>query len=159
MRAVFFLAVVALTPALARAEECPPPKLLNQVQMSRAGHGEVDLIPVTVNGVAENFIFDTGGFVSQIGPAAAASLHLPVQPGSRELYDMRGVISRDEAQADSFTLGQVTRQHVTLQLSPNVGAFDGRPIDGILALDMLSGADAELDFGADTLKLFSEDHC
>jgi hypothetical protein len=160
MRPVILLAVLAaLPPSFARAEDCPPPKLLNQVQMSRAGHGEVDLIPVTVNGVPENFIFDTGGFFSQIGPAAAASLHLPVQPGGRELYDVRGVISRDQAEADSFTLGKVTRAHVVLQLSPNVGAFDGSPVDGILALDMLSGADADLDFGADTLKLFSEDHC
>ena len=158
-----FVFLAALPPCIAHAEaqadNCPLPKLLNQVQMSRAGHGEVDLIPVTVNGTPENFIFDTGGFFSQIGPAAAAALHLPVQPGGRELYDMRGVISRDEAEADSFTLGQVTRQHVALQLSPNVGAFDGRPIDGILALDMLANVDADLDFGADTLKLFSEDHC
>ena len=160
MRAAYFLALLAaLPPSLACAEECALPKLINQVQMARAGHGEVDLIPVTVNGTDEKFIFDTGGFFSQIGPAAAASLHLPVRPGGRELYDVRGTISRDEAVADSFILGQVTRQQVTLQLSPNVGAFDGSPIDGILALDMLSGADAELDFGSDTLKLFSEDHC
>jgi hypothetical protein len=160
MRTVFLFALLAaLPPSIANAQDCPLPRMLNQVQMSRAGHGEVDLIPVTVNGTPENFIFDTGGFFSQIGPAAAASLHLPVQPGGRELYDVRGVISRDEAVADSFTLGQVTREYVTLQLSPNVGAFDGSPIDGLLALDMLSGADADLDFGADTLKLFSEDHC
>ena len=160
MRAACVLAVLAaLPPGIARAENCALPKLINQVQMSRAGHGEVDLIPVTVNGTTENFIFDTGGFFSQIGPAAAASLHLPVQTGGRELYDVRGTISRDEAVADSFTLGQVTLAHVALQLSPNVGAFDGSPIDGILALDMLSGADAELDFGSDTLKLFSADHC
>jgi predicted aspartyl protease len=158
MRAVIFLVLLA-APSLARAEECSPPRLLNQVQMSHAGHGEVDLIPVAVNGTAENFIFDTGGFASQIGPAAAAALHLPVRPGNRELYDMRGVVSRDEAQADSFTLGQVTLTHVALALSPNVGAFDGSPIDGILALDMLANDDADLDFGADTLKLFSEDHC
>jgi hypothetical protein len=166
MRSVFLITVLAaLPPSICYAQNpiqdqvCPLPKLLNQVQLSRAGRGEVDLIPVTVNGVPENFIFDTGGFFTQIGPAVAASLHMPVKQGRRELYDVRGVISRDEAEADSFTLGQVTRAHVALQLSPNVGAFDGSPIDGILALDMLSGADAELDFGADTLKLFSEDHC
>ncbi len=161
MRAIYFLVLLAaLPPSLARAEEnCPPPKLLNQVQMSRAGHGEVDLIPATVNGVKQNFVFDTGGFFSQIGPAAAAALHLPVTSGERELYDVRGAVSRDQAEIDSFTLGRVTRQHLALQLSPNVGAFDGNPIDGILALDMLADADAELDFGTDMLKQFSEDHC
>jgi len=166
MRSVILIAILTALPlSIARAQSpvqvqaCAPPKLLNQVQMSRAGHGEVDLIPVTVNGVPENFIFDTGGFLSQIGPSAAAALHMPIQTGGRELYDVRGVVSRDEAAADSFTVGRLTRTHVVLQLSPNVGAFDGSPIEGILALDVFAGADVDLDFGTDTLKLFSEDHC
>ena len=160
MRIALLFALLTLSPAIAQAaESCAPPRLLDTIQMTRGAHGAVDMAPVRVNGTAENFIFDTGGFYSQVSPATAAALHLPVHPSGRILYDVRGTASRNQAEADSFALGTSNHAHMMLQLSPNIGAFEGEPIDGLLALDMLGGADLDIDFGADILKLFAPDHC
>jgi Aspartyl protease len=144
----------------ARAEEkCGPPKIVNQVQMTRLVGSNMDLVPFTINGREMHFLFDTGGALTQIGQTAARSLGLIVQPGNMEIYDVRGNVSNSMAAVPQFVLGHQHGTHGIFPVTANLDAVNPDPFDGIFALDYVQNFDVEMDFGTDLLNVFSSDHC
>lgn len=152
------IALWALAPAAAgAAEKCGPLTLVNRVQMTRIVGTDVDLVPITINGVPKNFLFDTGGTLTQIQRPVAEDLKLPISHDGPQLFSLTGNVSRDQAKVSQFVLGRMHGSNTTFPISPIIEA--GKTADGIFAPDYLEAYDADVDFGNDTLNLFSPDHC
>jgi predicted aspartyl protease len=159
-------AAALLLPALlfaavpAEAEEaCGPLKIVDIVHMLPTLSGSADLVPVVIGGKPRAFVLDTGGYLSQIARPLAKELNLPIRQGRHELYDVVGNVSRDETRVPELKLGAITDTDVPLMVSPALDTDAMRGIEGLLAPDLLIKYDLELDFGMDTLNLFSPDHC
>ena len=145
------LAGLVLLPDRGWSAECGPLKLINQVQLQPMKEGGRDLIPVSINGVEKLFILDTGTGITTVSRTVADELKLPVRQGDYTLYDMAGNISRDQAAVKEFAFGRARLNDTFLPvLSMSVGLF---------GVDFLKAYDTDLDFGSDTLRVFSPDHC
>jgi len=146
-------ALTALLPSNVYASDtCGPLKPLNQVQMTR--NGFADLVPVTINGVPKNFLFDTGGYYTQVSLPVADELRLPIQQGKIQMSDATGRVSREQASIREFVVGNMRSTDLDFPISPI-----SLPIDGIFALDHWTAFDLDVDFGTDMLNIFSQDHC
>jgi predicted aspartyl protease len=154
MRIVTTIALLAaLLPAAAYAQDkCAAPQAVTTVQMTRATNGS-DLIPVRINGVEKQFLFDSGGGITQISRNTAQELNLTLHPGSVRVFDLAGNVSRDQTLVDSFAFGRLAQKDVPLPVAPPM------PFEGIFAPDRLLDYDVDVDFGADTLNLFAPDRC
>lgn len=152
-RAIFGLTLLAAgLPAAAMAQDCGLKQVtsldLLMPNSSRA------LVPVTVNDVPKIFMLDTGGYTTQISPAAARDLNMKFYRTNTELHDVSGNISQDFVAAKTFQLGSLHAEDARMMVSPdNFGA------DGLLSSDMLFRYDIEMDFGGRKLNYFSQDHC
>ena len=139
----------------ARAEECVGrPTLENSVPMEADGPSGKVVVPITLNGVPEKFLFDTGGgAMNYIAPAVALRLGL-FRTDNFRATDLAGNKSYKVAGARKVTFGAVTARNVTIfQMVPDL-AFDG-----ILSAGTMTGDDLDIDFGAMRLNFFSADHC
>jgi len=159
MRNIFFLGLLAISglawlPTPGQAADCGPLKLINQVQLQAGAEGQREFIPVSINGKTEMFIFDTGAFVSSVSRSVASELNLPVRQGNIVMYDMAGQVSRDQAAVKEFALGRAKINNIDLQVLDSPGLPTG-----LFGVDFLGAYDADLDFGSDTLRIFSPDHC
>src|SRR6478736_5541600 len=102
MRVINVIAVfAALLPSQVYAADiCGPPETSDQIQMVRSGYA--DLVPVVMNGVAKNFLFDTGGYFTQVSRRVADELKLPVSQGKIQITDAAGRVSREQASVREF---------------------------------------------------------
>jgi hypothetical protein len=133
-------------------DKCSTLQIFDTVQMFR-GPGEQEFIPITVNGAKENYIFDTGGYYTQVGRPVAEDLKLPIRRGSGQLYDATGHVSQDYVQVHEFMIGHMRGTDNYFPISPVPD------VDGLVALDHLASLDVDVDFGTNKLNLFSPDHC
>ena len=155
--ASWFLALsglILIPAAPSRAAECGPLKLINQVQLRAADEGRRELIPVSINGTEKLFIFDTGIPISSVSRAVADELKLPVRQGNFTFYDVEGRVSRDQAAVREFAFGHARISDTFLPVMNNPELFNG-----LFGVDFLERYDADLDFGSDVLRIFSQDHC
>jgi predicted aspartyl protease len=153
MRIFPAIAVLALLPAAARAEDkCVPPQVGGTIAMRPALNGS-DLIPVSINGTEKFFLFDTGGGLTQIARGAAQELSLTLHAGNVRMFDLAGNVSRDQTMVDNFAFGHLVQKDVPLAVAPPI------PFDGIFAPDRLLDYDVDVDFGANALSLFSPGRC
>jgi hypothetical protein len=143
--------LATLLPTAVQAADC---KLwvADSIQMLHFSNDQ-RYIPVTINTTQENFLFDTGSYLTQISRSVAETLKLQVRPSIYHVIDAAGRISRDEATIHDFTLGHRHGADIVLPIS----TFDD--FDGILALDQLVKLDTDVDFGTDKLNFFWPDHC
>ncbi|HEY4077146.1 MAG TPA: pepsin/retropepsin-like aspartic protease family protein [Rhizomicrobium sp.] len=165
IRARFLLALLilaGLVTGVARAETCPPLRLLNQTQMLAINDGMTMLVPVTINTVDKLMILDTGASASSVTRALAQELNISVHPNVRSvgLYDINGNVSYDFATIANFKFGQQEVRDTKFRIWPNpdLGKVDPR-LAGILSLDRLLQYDIDVDFANGVLKLFSPEHC
>ena len=140
----------------AYAADCAAPKagqlkLIESIPLNQV-HGRF-FLPVTVNGTAENFLFDTGGYYTQVSRDVAQSLKLPVHQGDFALYDAAGNVSRDLATLHDFKLGAMHGANLDLPVSTIA------EMRGAVALDHFTAMDLDVDFAASKLGLFSPSHC
>jgi hypothetical protein len=154
LRSKAILASLALSFAFTDSAfaDCGPLKIENVVQMVSA-NGAQDFVPVTINGVNEWLMFDTGGLTTMIGRSTVANLKLPIRQGRTEIYDLTGNISRDQASIQQFDIGVRHVENTSFPIAPEPG------LSGILSLNYLLPYDVDVDFGTDKLKFFSRDHC
>jgi hypothetical protein len=152
LMSVVLLTVLLLATAAQAQDKCGTLRIFDSIQMFRGPDNE-DLIPVTINGAKAYYLFDTGGYYTQIGRPVAQDLKLPVRQGNIQMFDATGHISRDVATIHEFIIGHMRGTDVYFPVSP----FPD--LDGIFALDHLMSLDVDLDFGTDKLNLFSPDHC
>lgn len=149
--AIAFLA--ALLPAGAYAQDrCGAPQAVTTIQMKRGPTGS-DLIPVSINGLEKLFLFDTGGGITQIARNTAEESNLTLRSGNVRVFDLAGNVSRDQTRVDRFAFGRLAQRDVPLAISPPI------PFEGIFAPDRLLDYDVDMDFGTDTLSLFSPGRC
>ena len=138
----------------ARADECATPRLENTVPMEAIGDSGEVAVPLTLNGVEEKFLFDTGGgTMNYISPAVALRLGL-FRTDNFAAVDVAGNKSYKVAGARKLKFGAVSAREVALfQVVPDLG------FDGILSAGTMTGDDLDIDFGAMRLNFFSADHC
>lgn len=146
--------LLAALPGTGFAADCKL-QLLDDIHMTRAAGGLRELVPVTINGEQKKFVFDTGGFYTQVSRPVVEELKLPTRQGRIQMYDLAGNISRDEASIKQIDIGHMRGNDRALPVSPG-----NMQEDGVLAIDMVYAVmDADIDFATDTLKFFSQDHC
>jgi predicted aspartyl protease len=150
-----------LATGTARAQTCPPLRLLNQIRMVPVTDGRM-LVPVSMNGVDKLMMFDTGAAASSVTRPLAQelglSLHLNLRvPG---LYDINGDVSHDFITVPDFKFGQQDVPNAEFQIwpDPELGKVDPR-LAGTLSLDKLLEYDVDVDFANRALRLFSPKHC
>ena len=149
---------LGLSAAQADAQTCSL-GLMASLDMTSAGDGAFS-VPVSINGTMHNFLIDTAGMYSQIASDAAQKIGLKETGQGPELYGAGGKIHLGIATADSFKVGnnEAKNFHIGIRhVQPATGSGSG--FDGLLAPDMLSLFDVELDFVKKKMNLFSQDHC
>jgi predicted aspartyl protease len=138
---------------VARADDkCGKLTLFDTVHLTRS-EGQ-DLIPVSINGEPKNFILDTGAYFTQVARPVVEELKLPMLQGNFEMFDLAGNISRDVASVKEFQVAHMRGHDLQFPVSPIPAK-----IEGLLALDHFTTMDMDVDFGTDTLSLFTQDHC
>jgi len=142
----------------AHAADCKPLQIVNTIKLERVSGGDRLLVPVTINGSAEKFLLDTGGYASQIGHEAALALGLKERETDEALFDVSGNMARANTIVEALTLGQLTARKYALRISP-VPDLKRLGAGGILSTDLFIRYDIDLDFGASRLNYFSQDHC
>jgi predicted aspartyl protease len=156
MRSKIILAALAIlcVAAPASAEECNrPQKLIASLPMTDLGKDNVVTIPVSLNGIEKQFLFDTGGFFTQISAATADELKLKIRQGNIEIYATDGSVSRDEVFVPDFAIGPIHAKDYELPISPNKG------FDGIFSPVAVKTIDFEMDFSTHKMNMFLNDHC
>ncbi len=117
------------------------------------------LVPVKIDGSDKKLLLDTGGLVSQISRATADALNLPQRHSQRRLFDLAGNTSNAQATLRRLTLGAHSQNEISMLVAPNPNLGTSLPYDGLLATDLFSDSDIDMDFGARRLTEFSSEHC
>ena len=73
--------LAALLPGAAFAADCGKLQILDIIHLTPAYGGLEERLPITINGVQKSFIFDTGGFFTQVASPVAQEMKLPVRQG------------------------------------------------------------------------------
>lgn len=151
--------ILALGCAPAAAEDCAPLTRITTLQLEPTTDRREEFVPVRIHGVRKLMLLDTGGAMTEITTEAADELHLNRRRGNFRLYNMYGEFS-DQFAEGSLEVTPLKADSVALAIAPGRRLFgDDTGIAGVLAPDILKHYDVELDFGNDTMTLFSPDHC
>ena len=147
---------VALQNGAVRAQDCGPLQLITSVTM--IPHDARFLVPVTINNNPAKMMVDTGGGISSINSGATEMLGLHPIDGARiQLLDGVGNVSKKYVGLDQFAIGSLRTDRIQLMVAP--GSGDSGDIAGVLAGDIMSLYDVELDFAAAKFNLFPQKHC
>ena len=138
-------------------QECTAPEIATSLQMIHLANRDGDLVPVSINGAARNFLLDTGAYVTQVQRPVAEALALTVSQGNTSIFDLTGKVSHDEAAITDFTVGRLHGNDRALPVSPDVASAPTS--DGFFAMDHMLNYDIDLDFGTDRLTLYTQAHC
>jgi predicted aspartyl protease len=153
-----FAASLTLASA-AQAAPCAPPRLLNSVAMSLAHDDGMAIVSASLDGKPVKFQLDTGSIFSQISRTPAAALHLTGLETARGQFDIAGRFSSEAARITTLTLGNMEADGFYVRLVPDPDFSPEPPFDGILATDMMSRYDIDLDFAHHRLNYFAPDSC
>jgi predicted aspartyl protease len=129
--------------------------------------GTTILAPVTVNGIAGNFILDTGAALTVVTPDAVNRFGLALDEwASTAMRGVGGVEQRRNADPRSVELGGVALRRQSLARDATIRvatlsrtAASGRRIDGLLGRDFLSVFDLALDLPHRSLTLYDVHDC
>ncbi len=158
---VFLLALLAGLPARAACRV----ERLASVPVTVIGGGTL-LVPVTINGMREDFVLDTGAERSVITPAAAEKVGL-----TRDAWvsaDMQGVGGHNAnrlGRPRSFSLGGIALRRRTMAADNSIAVatlasnVPAHPIAGLLGQDFLSNYDLDLDVRHGTLGVYDVSGC
>ena len=128
------------------------------VDMTTGPSGSVT-VPVKVNGRSLPFLIDTGGFFGGITEATVKAMNLPLQrlPPFTGFVFYGGAEVTRETVADTYALGELVAKNVEIPVLPSAVL----PPDsvGLIAGNVLSHYDVELDFYNQKLNLFAPKHC
>ena len=94
----------------AAAEDCNKPlKLVATLPMTTLDGDGLVTVPVTINGVPKQFLFDTGGVLPQISSAVVDELKLPRLDSAMSFYAVDGTSSNKYTVIDKFRPGKHSR--------------------------------------------------
>jgi predicted aspartyl protease len=143
------------------AADCSALRIKNTVKMEPIARSGLMVVPITLNGVAKKFLFDTGGTISSISEAAASELKLPEYHSRYRTSDLHGEASTSFVQIHDVRFGAGSTSGVQLQVMGDYGFQNGgAPFDGILVTTgLFSHDDIDLDFNGERVNFFSPEHC
>ncbi|MEI9993707.1 MAG: pepsin/retropepsin-like aspartic protease family protein [Rhizomicrobium sp.] len=149
------LSLLGTAPAMAESRLCQMP-LEASLDMTTEADGEVS-VPVTVSGLAGQMLIDTGGVQTILGRTVARRLALGIQPSANTYMLFGGVRLQELATAHELILGRLKAKEIPLLLAPPASLHNDDI--GILAPDIMSNYDVELDFAAGKFNLFQHFSC
>lgn len=154
-----FAAIVALTTFAtgARADDCPPLRMVASVQMSYDGAGR-PYIPVTLGTANKLMLVDTGGAFSMVNQQTADTLHFSRVRVPLQQFDVSGNHSDQAAEVSPFGIGNLKADHTELMIDPDKSSTDP-DVGGVIGPSILRNYDADFDFGANKFNLLLQDHC
>ena len=141
----------------AHAADCKPLQILNTMKMEPVQDGNRFLVPITVNDKPLKFMLDTGGSLTQITRDAVRTLGAKEETSHIQMFDLYGNESKTKITAKTFDMNILHGKDVFLQILPMPRLGEG--VDGILSTDLFVQYDVDMDFGAQRLNYFSQDHC
>jgi predicted aspartyl protease len=118
--------------------------------------GEVS-VPVTVDGHGGLMLVDTGGMQTILGETVATQLQLPISSGVNRFVLFGGIRLGQVATPHVFELGGMTAHDMPMIVAPFT-ALHNDDI-GVLAPDVLSNYDVEIDFAGGKFNLFNPSEC
>lgn len=121
--------------------------------MSAVGQNGVFTIPIQIGGIEKQFLFDTGGYFTQVAPATADELKLKRRQSYVELYGTDGSKSREMVTVPMFAVGPVHGSNYEIPVATD------NSFAGIFTPIGFTTMDFDVDFAARKLSLFSSDHC
>ena len=148
----FLIGLLFATPA--GAEDCSHLLLRASLDITPTRAGTV-FVPVMINGTETHMLLDTGGGVSSLSVRTVKALNLTRRDAAMKLLDLTGNASRQFVRLDTLDLGGLRGKDIDLMIWPNPNA----QFDGLIAGDLLSRYDVELNFVTRKLNIFSPDHC
>jgi predicted aspartyl protease len=143
----------------AHAADCKPLQIINTVKLERFTTGDGFLVPVEINGVPQKLVLDTGGAITQISSRAVKALGLKEESSRLKLYDLYGNASNSQVTVKTFDIGNARGENLKFQVSPIQNLEDRTGANGLLSSDLFLQYDVDMDFGANRLNYFSQDHC
>lgn len=153
-----FFAFTTFAP-MAQAADCKPLQIVNTVKMERANGGTRYLVPVEINGTPQKLVLDTGGFTTSLSPRLVKALGLQEGVSRLKLYDLYGNASDSQVTIKTFDLGRARGEGMKFQVAPIPDLEAETGASGLLSTDLFLQYDVDMDFGADRLNYFSQDHC
>jgi hypothetical protein len=150
------LAIASLYAVPAHAEDCGPLQLLSSFVLMP--HQQRILVPVTINNQPAKMVFSTAGGVTTINQKTVDALKLDTMNTHFRLLDTGGNVSEKYVAVD-FKLGDLENKDIQFMVTPNPTAGENIDTAGVLATDLFSHYDVELDLSAGKLNLFSPKHC
>jgi predicted aspartyl protease len=152
------LTLAALSGA-AHAADCKPLQIINTVKLERFKTGNGFLVPVEINGVPQKLVLDTGGATTSLSSLAVKALGLKEENSRFKLYDIYGNVSDSQVSVKTFDMGNARGENLKFQVSPMQNLEDRVGANGLLSTDLFLQYDVDMDFGANRLNYFSQDHC
>ncbi len=143
----------------AQAADCKPLHIVNTVKLESADGGTRFLVPVEINGIAQKLVLDTGGATTSLSPMAVKALGLKEESSRLKLYDLYGNASDSRVTVKTFDLGNARGEGLKFQVSPMQNLETEVGANGLLSTDLFLQYDIDIDFGAERLNYFSQDHC
>jgi predicted aspartyl protease len=113
-------------------------------------------VPVTINGTPREFMVDTAGVYSSVSDDLVRALGMKKTATGGKIYGVGGSTSIFSVKADSFMIGKNEAKDFHFIVD---NPYAGAKYDGVLAADMLTLFDVDIDMANKKLNLFSQDHC
>jgi hypothetical protein len=131
-------------------------------------HGNVMLVDASINGQPALMQIDTGAFASGLTPGAVKRLGVYVDDNpAGQAVGIGGKRWLQQAFVSNFSIGDMHGSNMLLIVfgSPHeshpltMGTFNGRPIDGLLGMDILSHYDLDFDVPGDKIGFYAAPGC
>jgi predicted aspartyl protease len=154
------LALMILAGGPAFAQDCGPLKQAASLDLTPLGNGGQMLVPVTINGAEQKMLLNTAGGISSLTQTAVDALGLHAIDGSRiKSLDSAGNASQSYVAVRDFALGGVQFNGIQFMVTANPNAGANGLFAGMLAGDIMSHYDVEMNFATRKLNIFLQDHC
>jgi predicted aspartyl protease len=117
------------------------------------------VVDVTIGGRMWHFLVDTGNVFSSVYEHTADELGLPLHAVGPhvEIYGTGGNLTRRSSKLPDLSFGSIKGGDIPVLVDPDPLISAG--IDGVLAADILSQYDLDLDFANHKVNLVLQDHC
>lgn len=155
---VLLLLATGAGSAGAAADDCRPGR---RADLAVVLLGNVPVVTLRINGAAATFLLDTGAERTIL--TAAAAKRLGVEPHyeyARRMRSLNSAVASGDAMLHSFDLGgMVLSDFRVLVGSVSLPALAGRPLDGLLGADFLTGFEVDLDLAHRRVILYAPPPC
>jgi predicted aspartyl protease len=143
---------------VAKASDCSRLKLLTSIDTIPVQDNLAVLVPVELNGQKVKMLLDTGGYFSEVTNKAVKDLQLPTRHSRLYLIGVSADQTNIVARASSFNLGRLHADAIDFMVRDDA-QMEKAEVAGIIAPNLLTRYDLDLDFTNHKFNLISPDHC